>query len=126
MRISRFIAAVAVVLGSVAAHALEVKAYTPSDFAQAQANEQPVVLHFHADWCPTCRAQDKVLQSMLSHPGLDVTVLVVDYDNERALRRRFNVRTQSTFVVLHGESERARLVGVTDEAQIRAAFESAL
>lgn len=113
-------------LVSAASYALEIKPFTAALLAQAQASNQPVVLHFHADWCPTCRAQEKVLQSLKSESGLDMTVLVVNYDTEKELKKRFNVRAQSTFVVLRGQQEWARLVGDTDPAAIRTAFKSAL
>ncbi|PKO76425.1 MAG: thioredoxin [Betaproteobacteria bacterium HGW-Betaproteobacteria-15] len=120
-----FFASVLLLVGA-ASHALEIKPFTAALLAQAQAGNQPVALHFHADWCPTCRAQEKVLQSLKSEPGLDLTVLVVNYDTEKELKKRFNVRAQSTFVVLRGQQEWARLVGDTDPAAIRTAFKSAL
>jgi thioredoxin 1 len=107
------------------AHALEIKPYTAAALAAAQQADQPVAVHFHADWCPTCRAQTKVLQSLEAEPGLDLTVLVANYDTEKALKRRFKVNAQSTLVVLHGKSERARLVGDTTTAGIRDALKSA-
>lgn len=113
-------------LVSAASSAMEIKPFTAALLAQAQASNQPVVLHFHADWCPTCRAQEKVVQSLKSESGLDMTVLVVNYDTEKELKKRFNVRAQSTFVVLRGQQEWARLVGDTDPAAIRTAFKSAL
>jgi thioredoxin 1 len=108
------------------AHALEVKPYTAHALASAQKAEQPVAIQFHADWCPTCKAQDKVLQSLKAEPGLDVTLLVANYDTEKALKQRFKVRAQSTIVVLHGTQERARLVGDTSRDAIRDALKKAL
>jgi thioredoxin 1 len=108
------------------AHALEVKPYTAQALASAQKAEQPVAIQFHADWCPTCKAQDKVLQSLKAEPGLDVTLLVANYDTEKALKQRFKVRAQSTIVVLHGTQERARLVGDTSRDAIRDALKKAL
>ena len=106
--------------------ALEVKPYTAAALAEAQQANKPVALHFHADWCPTCRAQDKALQSLKTDPALDLTVLVANYDTEKDLKRRFNVLTQSTMVVLHGQKESARLVGDTSAAAIRDALKTAL
>ena len=108
------------------AYALDIKPYTAEALAEAQKADKPVALHFHADWCPTCRAQDKVLQSLTAEPGLDLTVLVANYDTEKALKQRFNIRSQSTFVVLEGLQERGRVVGDTTAEGIRAVLKTAL
>lgn len=107
-------------------HAMDIQPYTAATLAAAQKADKPTALFFRADWCPTCRAQDKVLQKLKAEPGLDVTVLEVNYDNEKDLKRQYKIQTQSTMVVLHGEKERGRLVGDTSEAGIRAALKSAL
>ena len=126
MKLRSLLTASLLLAGAALAQALEVKPYTAAALAQAQAANQPVALHFHADWCPTCRAQEKALQSLKSDPALDLTVLVANYDTEKDLKRRFNVRAQSTLVVLHGPKESARLVGETGAAPSRAALKSAL
>ena len=114
------------VSAAVLAQALEIKPYSAATLAAAQKANQPVALHFHADWCPTCLAQDKVLQSLKSEKGLDLTILTADYDTEKALKRRFKVNAQSTFVVLKGQKEAARLVGETTPDAIRGALKTAL
>lgn len=119
--------AAALLLGAAAlAHALELKPYTADALAATQKADKPVALHFHADWCPTCRAQTKALQSLQAEPGLPLTVLVVNYDTEKDLKRRFKVNAQSTLVVLRGQQEWARLVGDTSASSIRSALQSAL
>jgi len=86
-----------------------------------------VAVQFHADWCPMCRQQTTVLNQLKTEPGLrDMTVLVASFDNERALRKRMNVRTQGTFVVFRGEREKARLSGDTAADRIRTALKTAL
>lgn len=107
-------------------HALEIKPYTAAALAQAQKANKPVAIHFHADWCPTCRAQEQVLNKFKTEPGLDVTVLVANYDTEKDLKKRFSVRSQSTFIMLRGEQERYRLVGDTAPEAIRSALKSTL
>jgi thioredoxin 1 len=122
----RILLAAAFLLASTAASALEIKPFSLALLTQAQASDKPVVLHFHADWCPTCRAQEKVLQSLKAEQGLDLTVMVANYDTEKELKKRFNVRAQSTLIVLRGQQEWARLVGDTDPGAIRTALKSAL
>lgn len=126
MKIGKLILCAFLVSGAMMSHALEVKPYSATELAQAQKADKPVALHFHADWCPTCRAQEKVLHGLRSEKGLDITVLVANYDTEKDLKRRFNVRAQSTLVVLHGEQETHRVVGDTSPDGIRSALKSAL
>ena len=108
------------------AFALDIKPYSADALAAAQKAGKPVAVHFHADWCPTCKLQEKSLAQLKAEPGLDLTVLVADYDKEKALRKAMNVRTQSTFVVFRGEQEKARVAGETTADKIRTAFKAAL
>ncbi len=126
MNFRKFLVPALLLACTAVAHALEIKPYTAAALAAAQRADRPVAVHFHADWCPTCRAQTTVLQSLQAEPGLDLTVLVANYDTEKALKRRFHVNAQSTLVMLHGSSERARLVGDTTAAAIRDALKAAL
>lgn len=121
----RIVCSVALLLSSTG-YALTVAPYTPQTFSAAQAAGQAVALHFHADWCPTCRAQDKALEILKTDSDLNVTVLSVDYDNETALKSRLKVRTQSTFIVYRGAAEKARQSGETSAEGIRALLRTAL
>lgn len=126
MTLTRLIVSALLLVGASMAHALEIKPYTSDALAAAEKAGQPVALHFHADWCPTCRAQDKALQSLKAEKGLDITVLTVNYDTEKDMKRRFKVNAQSTFIVLKGQKESARLVGDTSSLNILTALKSAL
>ena len=120
--------AIAVVL-SVAANlalALDIKPYSPEALAEAKAAGKPVALHFHADWCPTCRAQAKVFDSLKDDKSLPVTILVANYDRERELKQKLGVRTQSTLIVYRGDAEKARLAGETAAEKLKAALRAAL
>lgn len=126
MTLTRSILAAVLFASAAWAHALELKPYSAQALAEAQKANQPVAVIFHADWCPTCRAQDKVLQSLKAEKGLDLTVLRADYDTEKDLKRRFRVNAQSTLIVLKGQKEAARLVGDTAPDAIRGALKAAL
>lgn len=106
--------------------ALDTQPYSAQALAAAQQAGQPVALHFHADWCPTCRQQTTVLNQLKADPALKLTVLVVNYDDEKALRKSLQVRTQSTFIVYRGAAEKARIAGETAPDKIRAALQAAL
>jgi thioredoxin 1 len=126
MTLTKLLISTALLCTAAFAHALDIKPYTAEGLAEAQKADKPVALHFHADWCPTCKAQEKALQALKAEPGLDLTVLVANYDTEKALKQRFNIRGQSTFVVLRGEKERGRVVGETSAAGIRTVLKTAL
>ena len=108
------------------ASALESKPYTAAALAEAQNAGKPVALHFHADWCPTCRAQTKVFSALTNETDLDMTILVADYDKETELKRALKVRTQSTLIVYKGKTETTRLAGDTKTDALRKALKSAL
>lgn len=124
--IHRILATLALLFAVGAAQALEIRPYSAEALKSAQQAGQPVALHFHADWCPTCRAQQKVFEQFAAAKSPALTLLVVNYDDERALRRELKVRTQSTLIVYRGAQETQRLAGDTDTAALRAALQSAL
>jgi len=126
MKLAHLIVAAGLGLAATLTHALEIKPYSAAALQQAQQAGEPVALHFHADWCTVCQAQEKVLNELKSSKDLDLKVLVVDYDKEKALNKKLNVRSQSTLVVYKGEKETARLAGESDSGKIQAALKTAL
>ena len=123
--IPRLLLAASLLLATSVSHALTVAPYSPAALAAAQKAGEPVVLHFHASWCPTCRAQDKVFDALKADPSLKVTLMEVDYDTEKALERQLKVTAQSTLIVLHGAIERSRSTGETDPARLKSILQSA-
>lgn len=65
--------------------------------AQALAAKGPTVLFFAADWCPTCQAALKDINANGADLG-GITVVVVDYDKEAELKKKYRVTYQHTFV----------------------------
>ncbi len=56
--------------------------YTPDSFKKAQENGEKILLHFHADWCPTCSIQNKSLASLGKSGSLKgIHIFKVNYDN---------------------------------------------
>ena len=124
--IPRLVLAASLLAATSLSHALTVAPYTPAALAAAQKAGEPVVLHFHASWCPTCRAQDKVFDALKADPSLKVTLMEVDYDTEKALEKQMKVTAQSTLVVFHGATERSRSTGETNPAKLKAVLHSAI
>ena len=122
----RLALAASLLLSATLSHALTVTPYTPAALAAAQRAGEPLVLHFHASWCPTCRAQDKVFDTLKADPSLKLTLMEVDYDAEKAFEKQMKVTAQSTLVVFHGATERGRSTGETDPARLKSTLQSAL
>lgn len=124
--LARAILAVATVLFTVAAWAGEVP-YSKPALDKALAGGQPTIVFFHADWCPTCKAQQPLVQELLKEPRMkNVTVFLADYDKEKALKKTLRVSSQSTFVVFKAGKEVARSTGQTNKDDLAATFAKAL
>jgi thioredoxin 1 len=89
--------------------------YSDAAFEAAKASGKPFVIEFHADWCPTCRAQSPVVRSLASGK---FTILTVNYDGQKTAVKKFRVRQQSTLIVFNNGKEVGRAVGITSEAAI--------
>jgi thiol-disulfide isomerase/thioredoxin len=101
--------------------------YTAPALARALAAGTPTIVHFRASWCPTCKAQQPIVDALLREPARkDLLVLAADFDTETALKKRLRITQQSTFVVFKGGREVARSTGETKKDAIAALFDQAL
>jgi thiol-disulfide isomerase/thioredoxin len=82
--------------------------FTGLENARALAAAGPAVLFFHAGWCPTCRAAMSEIDARLSELG-NITVVVVDYDSNKKLRKQYGVTYQHTYVQIDGDGEKIAL-----------------
>jgi thioredoxin 1 len=82
--------------------------FTNLDDARALAAAGPAVLFFSADWCPLCRADMRQIDSRLSELG-NITVVVVDYDSNKKLRKQYGVTYQHTYVQINTAGEKVAL-----------------
>jgi thioredoxin 1 len=94
--------------------------YTESDFNKTLQSGATVVLDFHANWCPTCRAQSKAFETLLKEDKLaGLTLYKVDYDKSDDLKKKYGVMKQSTLVLFKDQKEIDRSMGVTDVDALR-------
>lgn len=99
----------------------EVKAYQPGIFAafdqvafdEALADNQKILLGFHADWCHVCKANEPIIVSGLENS--DVVAFRINYDTAQDLKSQYGVTLQSTYIFLEGEKEVERKTGVLNE-----------
>ena len=107
------------------AHALDIAPDSAQTLAQKQQAGEAVSLHFHAKWCPTCLVQEKAFNTFKGDATVPGTLLVVDHDQERELKRQMGVRSQSTLIVFKGQEQKHRSGGVTDPQALKTALLSA-
>jgi thioredoxin 1 len=111
---------------SLSSHAA-VLPFEQAAFDNAVAAGEPVVVQFHADWCPTCKTQTPLVSQALGTPKLkDVKLFVADFDKEKALKKALKVSSQSTFVVFKAGKEVTRSTGQTSLDAIESTFMKAL
>lgn len=61
-------------------------------------NRENIVLFFHASWCPTCKAfEENILRENIPD---NILILKVDYDTEIELKKKYNIVTQTSFVLV--------------------------
>ncbi|MCW0182392.1 MAG: thioredoxin family protein [Zavarzinia sp.] len=96
-------------------------------FAEAQAIGAPILIDIAADWCPTCRAQKPIIDSLLAAPGNEtLLVFEVDFDRQADVVRAFDARSQSTLIAYRGKVETGRSIGDTRPNSIAALIQSAV
>lgn len=94
--------------------AAEHRPYTQAAFEAAQAQGRAILVDVYAPWCPTCRAQEPVLERLTATPAYaDLIVFRVDFDSQKDVLRRFGAQRQSTLIAFRGARETGRNVGVT-------------
>lgn len=78
--------------------------YTSEKVALASQTHD-VVLFFRASWCPTCRSVDSDIKAKLSDIPSSLTILDVDYDKSTALKQKYGVTYQHTFVQVDADGK---------------------
>ncbi|GAC1303399.1 MAG: hypothetical protein NVSMB15_14340 [Steroidobacteraceae bacterium] len=111
---------------STLAAAVEVP-FDQTQFDSMRAAGKPVAVVFHADWCPTCRAQAPLLKDLAQTPDLkSITLYVANFDTEKALKKSLGVTKQSTIVVFKNGKESARSTGDTQADSLAALLRRAI
>jgi hypothetical protein len=64
------------------------------------AGSGKTVVYFYAAWCPECRDLAVELKSRWSDVRPDINLVIADFDKDTALKARYGVTYQDTFVLL--------------------------
>ncbi len=83
-----------------------------SDMAIAEATGTKV-LFFHAPWCSQCRSIEAGIKEQGVPEG--ITIIKVDYDTNQALRKKYGVTLQTTFVKVDDQGEQLSKYVAYDE-----------
>ena len=79
-------------------------AYTKETY-DSLIGQSPVVLYFHADWCPVCVKLNSDISGAIANFPAGSTILKLDFDQEIELRQEYGVTVQSTLITLNAAGE---------------------
>lgn len=89
-------------------------AYTDAAFNKLMQEGKPILLAVHADWCPTCKRQQSIIDDLTKQKKLEgIAVMRIDFDNQEAAVEKFKAQQQSTLIVFKGGKEVGRSIAVT-------------
>lgn len=122
----RIMGLVFLVAGSLA-HAAGPQPFDAKAFQAAQERGKPILVEISANWCPNCRAQRPIVETIFRDPKYSsMARFRVDFDAHECDARQFKVRLLSTLVLFKGKAEIARSEGELNEAAIRSMLNKAL
>lgn len=85
---------------------------TENDLPRLLESLLPVLVKFHADWCPPCRRFEPVLENLTHELQGRAIIAKVDADENPALTGTMGVNALPTLVFFRDGRETGRLVGI--------------
>lgn len=83
--------------------------FTQAGLDALNRSGQPVLVAIHADWCSTCKTQERVLQELLPLSEFNrIKLLRMDFDQQKEAVRTFGVQYQSTLIAFKNGREVGR------------------
>lgn len=84
----------------------EKKTFTPETFKQLQSEGKMILVDIYADWCSTCKKQQKAIKQYFEkHPERELHVLVVDFDKQKEMVAMLGAPRQSTLLLFKGNKQ---------------------
>ncbi len=121
------LAGLAVLTGLSPAPAGETMPFSAAAFDAAQKAGKPILVEVSAPWCAICKAQKPILAKLSVDPRFkELQIFDIDFDSQKELLRRLNVRMQSTLIAYRGATETGRSVGETQPEWIEGLLEKTL
>lgn len=102
-----------------AATVVQAEPYTQEAFDRLLSEGKPTLVAVHADWCPTCKRQAPIIDTLLKQPSYRaITLLKVDFDKQKDVVKSLRVPRQSALIVYKNGKEVARSLGDTSRVGI--------
>ena len=100
--------------------------FTEQEWKLVQEKKEPVLVVIHADWCPVCKTQEKILDSYFqTYPQSKLKRLMVNYDTQKEWVKHFKAPRQSTLYIYKGEERLWFAVAETNKDKIFEALKKA-
>ena len=74
-----------------------------------------VLVHVHASWCPSCKVQKKILDSLEKK---NFKLLEVDFDSDKEFLKSNKIFQQSMLIAFKNAKEQKRVFGITKKDKI--------
>lgn len=82
--------------------------YSDNALATSQLKGKSVLFFAATRWCQSCSELEKEIIEGQSEIPTDVTILKVDYDNDKAMNQKYGVTSQHTLVVLDKDGQEVK------------------
>jgi len=76
------------------------KDYSEQNLLSSEKTGRTLLFFAATTWCSNCIALDKEIKAHLNELPKDVTILKVDYDNDKKMKAKYGVTVQTTLVLL--------------------------
>ncbi len=105
--------------------------FAPGIVQEMLAAGQTVHVDFFASWCPTCRAQERVLEGLRTkfpvyNDNIEFVILNWDLYSRAEISLKHNIPRRSTLLLLRGDQELGRNVAGTSYGSIKRLLDLAL
>lgn len=97
--------------------------FSNENFKNLLESKEKFLIHVHADWCPTCKVQQKVLNK---NKDTIPPVLEVNFDKDKKFKKEYKVFQQSMLIAFSNGKEQARVFGKTKEKDIMSFIDNSL
>ncbi|MCA9299040.1 MAG: thioredoxin [Phycisphaerales bacterium] len=91
-------------------------------FRETIQSSEPVLVDFHAEWCPPCKALGPTIDALAAdHAG---RVGKLNVDDEREIAREYGIKNIPTILVFKDGEPIERFVGLTAREDLERALNS--